>query len=590
MTREEDIAALDLHIVDLDAELDSLENELEDREVKIEDQHQVKLAELKEEYERNVLALVAQRDYELSTLHEELEERMRPFQKAHAAARTRHNSLVFLVHPPPEVTGKIFSFIYEEDDEGNPNLIAITHVCQHWRSVALAYPALWTKIRVQDRTSPEWIETLLSRSGDLPLHIDLEINPIHLQSILETHVQPIRSSFLRIKSLNIYAFPPTMTEILLQLDCAAPMLHSLSLRTPTFYGGVFVPRTIFRMDSPNLRRFALIGAPLSLQHTVLMPSITEITLQFTHEGPDIGTLGDLCRSLASLVFIRKLTLKCRKTNYLLPEDLGSQAVYSLSKLESFSLSANINQASTLLYLLRAPVVSLFTMDVTEDRNSDANSLSVLFECITDFLRLDSDGVCIVSAEIHESVSSVEVSAWTSTMLPPFFTLSFSLVIQEAALQNMTYVLGLRDVEAVIIRSDPPLESSALSHNVWRQWLEDWQYLTMLNVTLASMKNFLWSLHAQPYAVPNLKRLLLQNIDLAALASDNSSLSPNSSDALEDRDRGKLVGALLVASLLSRQGMEVPITQLYLRRCSNLTPVLEVMIREVVGELFINSDM
>ncbi|KAH9013349.1 hypothetical protein EDB84DRAFT_901338 [Lactarius hengduanensis] len=56
-----------------------------------------------------------------------------------------------------------------------PNWIAITQVCQRWRSVALGINELWTVI-TRD-LSPEWIVAFLQRSSYAPAQIMIDISP-----------------------------------------------------------------------------------------------------------------------------------------------------------------------------------------------------------------------------------------------------------------------------------------------------------------------------------------------------------------------------------------------------------------------------
>ncbi|KAF8905730.1 hypothetical protein CPB84DRAFT_1771055 [Gymnopilus junonius] len=78
---------------------------------------------------------------------------------------------------PAEVLARIFTTYQDavmKERHARPMAwISITHVCQHWREIAVNYPLLWTHI---DFRYPRWAEEMLLRSkpSDLVVHIDSE--------------------------------------------------------------------------------------------------------------------------------------------------------------------------------------------------------------------------------------------------------------------------------------------------------------------------------------------------------------------------------------------------------------------------------
>ncbi|KAG1749295.1 hypothetical protein EDB19DRAFT_182219 [Suillus lakei] len=60
-----------------------------------------------------------------------------------------------------------------------PFEVLISHVCHHWRLVALNTPSLWTTIDVSPLDSPpfERVQTLLGRSKSLPIDIHIDCEP-----------------------------------------------------------------------------------------------------------------------------------------------------------------------------------------------------------------------------------------------------------------------------------------------------------------------------------------------------------------------------------------------------------------------------
>ena len=98
--------------------------------------------------------------------------------KAIRTLKTRRNALAPISrYLPPEVLSEIFAALkYALRLVLNKNMqwIRVTHVCWHWRSVALSCPSLWSYI---DLSYPKWVLTMLGRSRMAPLVVKARIFP-----------------------------------------------------------------------------------------------------------------------------------------------------------------------------------------------------------------------------------------------------------------------------------------------------------------------------------------------------------------------------------------------------------------------------
>ena len=87
---------------------------------------------------------------------------------------TRRNALVPISLLPPEILSRVFHLLVLEEPplSGGQNLswIRITHVCQHWRQVALGNSSLWARIWGIS-TNTKWISEMLARAKNAPLDI-----------------------------------------------------------------------------------------------------------------------------------------------------------------------------------------------------------------------------------------------------------------------------------------------------------------------------------------------------------------------------------------------------------------------------------
>ncbi|KAI0316917.1 hypothetical protein OF83DRAFT_1059563, partial [Amylostereum chailletii] len=98
-----------------------------------------------------------------------------------ARVRHRRNALAPVHTLPSEILLKIFGQLSVDwaprkgnGSRGEPSFvlgwIRVTHVCRHWREVALFAPTLWSDVKVESYSYP-WIEEVVRRSGTAPLSL-----------------------------------------------------------------------------------------------------------------------------------------------------------------------------------------------------------------------------------------------------------------------------------------------------------------------------------------------------------------------------------------------------------------------------------
>jgi hypothetical protein len=87
------------------------------------------------------------------------------------------NTLVPISALPPELLSRIFHFhACLEPPQQRLGWIVATHVCQHWRQVALNDPLLWAQITGFEPRA-RWTSEILVRAQNAPLIIDLFYPP-----------------------------------------------------------------------------------------------------------------------------------------------------------------------------------------------------------------------------------------------------------------------------------------------------------------------------------------------------------------------------------------------------------------------------
>lgn len=181
-----------------------------------------------------------------------------------AQLRSTHSLVAPINSLPPELLNIVFSLA------GN-DLVSVTHVCQHWRDVALHTPGLWTHV---GHTSPEGVKTYLRRSKGLPLDISLTVLEIPTLATL----QALTTEIHRTRSLRVTLPPSAGLRLVTQsLMSLSPQLEVLYIRDCDS------PRGVLPLLPPTPPR----GRPGDFDGAPLLRSLTlhHVPLPYLPRGP-----------------------------------------------------------------------------------------------------------------------------------------------------------------------------------------------------------------------------------------------------------------------------------------------------------------
>lgn len=146
---------------------------------------------------------------------------------------------------PVEILSNVFVMCTQESVSDLYQLISITHVCRHWRAVAVENPLLWTRIPFIEQADLYY--EFLSRSKDLPLHLAFTSQtarelPAFAATLLSTNLH-------KVKTLTLSLYDSDSTLFLQQTDEHAPVLETLHYSC----GGSW----LFDGRAPNLREVSV---------------------------------------------------------------------------------------------------------------------------------------------------------------------------------------------------------------------------------------------------------------------------------------------------------------------------------------------
>ncbi|KAG2036935.1 hypothetical protein BDR03DRAFT_1092245 [Suillus americanus] len=187
-------------------------------------------------------------------LRTEIDEDLAALTESMRILRLRRNGLAPISGLPNEILTVIFEYLEEEerldgyDSEDIPACVTVTHVCRHWRNVALECPTLWRFISFY---SPFWLDVMLERSKEIPLVVKYS-TPMPLDDCLEK----VLSHLPRIEYLEFRSWSCDVGQVMDLLSSQpAPMLKTFKFwaRDAAFLPTGPISGPIFQGQVPLLR-------------------------------------------------------------------------------------------------------------------------------------------------------------------------------------------------------------------------------------------------------------------------------------------------------------------------------------------------
>ncbi|KAK7033501.1 hypothetical protein VNI00_012722 [Paramarasmius palmivorus] len=353
--------------------------------------------------------------------------------RAKLDARIRHNREVrnsyTLTHRLPfDILSGIFVIYIQGEEERtwegysklDPNRFScITHVCRHWRIVALGTPILWCN---PDFRFPRMAEEMLKRSGRAPLEICvLSAEGTALMT------KTLSSEFERTSALHISCPEWPVSKTLIQLSQPAPILKRLVLdgSQSGYRYAVALPRNFLGGRAPELRHLYLncFRVPLISPVYRNLASVA-IGLMVHSSVPDLLLLLSETMELQSLSLWGSLSS-------LDSIDRGIPQLVFSPRLKHACLSFQIRHLETLLHHMVFPETTSVKIDCTFGRYAigDKEKLAALSTMALDVLH--PGHIISIQAAYTEDRRSVlgeklphTIDIWTSNPIPGPITAEF----------------------------------------------------------------------------------------------------------------------------------------------------------------------
>ncbi|KAI0250599.1 hypothetical protein BJV78DRAFT_1155064 [Lactifluus subvellereus] len=337
--------------------------------------------------------------------------------------RTRRNKFSLIGRLPPEILCHIFSFhainqpvtrdpVYNEGERfpSGPtqiklSWITVTHVCSHWRQVALSEPNLWSTVVFH--LGAEWAEEMLARSKSTLITYcrNLSFRPISRSNrkVRNRHRDEMNQHLSHIQRLVLDGGTKSLPRAVGALTTPAPHLESLELRghgspgNPRFY--VALPSNIFAYQAPKLRHVTLnrcfvswdswffrdltylaICPPAPISDSQLYGLEQAHTRHYLATGPWSPSLDQLLSILEGMPFLEVLILR-----FCLPQPDSSSRVVPLLHMTKFSLEGPLSGCVAMLEHVSLPGSASLSLSGSAQDSSDG-LLSTLISLIAAHFR------------------------------------------------------------------------------------------------------------------------------------------------------------------------------------------------------------
>ncbi|KAG6884154.1 hypothetical protein C0993_000878, partial [Termitomyces sp. T159_Od127] len=325
-----------------------------------------------------------------------IQERIREHEATANYYKRHSNALTITCQLPPEILSAIFLEVQHHEDPypGRIDWIErISHVCSHWRQVALSTASLWSNIPVM-RTP--WATEMISRSGDRPLKIhyagslysDKSLWPSKCYAVLD---ELLRCHLSRIKSFTLasdwryyrsYPYENDTSQkrfiTLLAFLTHAPVLEEL--RVHTLWGNC-VEIIQYTVNLPQLRHLELAGCAVTWTDSSF---VNLRSLKIFHLPEKTSpTIPQLLHLLQRTPLLEDFSISSIKRSWENRLTGFQRESVSLPYLTDLTIGANVSDCIGLLDPLHCSVESceltLYPANASAGRKDDIKELAQIIE-------------------------------------------------------------------------------------------------------------------------------------------------------------------------------------------------------------------
>ncbi|KAG6806416.1 hypothetical protein H0H92_011431, partial [Tricholoma furcatifolium] len=337
---------------------------------------------------------------------------------------SRQNTLTITCRIPREVLARIFSYAVKDTVGDNASrdtlskkidwIRAVSHICSHWREVALSTPSLWSTIDL-GYYEPAWALEMLQRSKNMPLSV---INAVLIsKKSFPVLVDILDSHLPRIKDLLVEHTPafslrriPTITSkdysallSLLSQHDSPKMERLVMIGTPEFSDAVQLPDRIITR-SASLKHLVLDGYGIDWELPPAFEDLKSLTIRHIPKNLQ-PSMVQLLGFISQVPLLETLTVADIDSHEeILPSNMEH---VHMEHLENINLSSDrISVINSFFDRLSLPKNGISTVRVSFYREPQDSGPHPLLQELTRRLDDITDG-----RVLHLKLSSHKIKCW-----------------------------------------------------------------------------------------------------------------------------------------------------------------------------------
>ncbi|EIW79351.1 hypothetical protein CONPUDRAFT_167108 [Coniophora puteana RWD-64-598 SS2] len=287
---------------------------------------------------------------------------IRHYQELNRALRTRRNTLLRICSLPPEVLARIFSKCNER------HRVLASHVCRHWREVALSEPRLWSTLSLNVSSNTVWEQVKFTRSRHAPLDLSVVMVDRNREGRVQ-RLQDLREPLGQIPrtyKLDVHYDQDSAPLLYESLTAPVNNLRDLRLHYHIRDAGhrdiVFMPDTILPEGTPALRLLSLHSCAFQWSSPIFVGlshlALTNIPIHLRATPEQLLSVAQRSPGLKTL----KVDLGLGGVEDA-PSSWVTSSTIKLSRLQSFDLAAPFNEYAGFLSHVELPASASLKLEV-----------------------------------------------------------------------------------------------------------------------------------------------------------------------------------------------------------------------------------